>query len=256
MAPVHHFTPTRTTVFSVPIPFSQRLTPATKELIAVIRRHPVLAGILAVLAIVFELFGVFIGFAPIGVLLIPITVIALFLVRRRTRTHTDTGRSEAIAAAFYFSLSTVAVLALIQAIPYGRAHSNPPVTGEPKWDSPRTRELTVRACYGCHSNEVDYPSYASVAPVSWMVQRHVEEGRGELNFSTFDVSTHGADDAVETILEGSMPPSYYTRFGLHSEAKLTDAEIQELVAGLRATFEASGVKSEYEKHGDYDKDED
>jgi hypothetical protein len=114
----------------------------------------------------------------------------------------------------------------------------------------------VRACYGCHSNEVDYPAYASVAPISWMVQRHVEEGRDELNFSTFDVSTHGADDAVETILDGSMPPSYYTRFGLHPEAKLTDAEIQELVAGLRATFAASGVTSEGKERGDYNKDED
>lgn len=240
----------------MPLPFSKYLTPLTKELIVVIKRHPVLTAVLAVLAIVFELFGVLIGFAPIGVLLIPIAVIALYLVRRRTRTNKDAGRSEAIAASFYFALSTVAVLALIQAVPYGRAHSNPPVTGEPKWDSPRTRELTVRACYGCHSNEVEYPAYASVAPISWMVQRHVEEGRGELNFSTFDVSTKGADDAVETILDGSMPPSYYTRFGLHPEAKLTDAEIQELVTGLRATLAASGVTSEDKGNGDYDKDED
>lgn len=256
MAPAHHSTRMRTTVSFVQFPFSERLTPLTKELFEVIKRHRVLTGVLVLLAIVFELFGVLIGFAPVGVLLVPIAVIALYLVRRRTRAGKDTGRSEAIATAFYFALSTVAVLVLIQAIPYGRAHSNPPVTGEPKWDSPRTRELTVRACYGCHSNEVDYPAYASVAPISWMVQRHVEEGRSELNFSTFDVSTHGADDAVETILEGSMPPSYYTRFGLHSEAKLTDAEIQELVAGLKATFAASGVKSEGDEHGDYDKDED
>lgn len=256
MARAHHFTPTGTTVFFVPNPLSRHLTPATKDVLAVVRRHPILTGILVVLAIVLQLFGVFIGFAPIGVLLVPIAVIALYLVRRRTRTDKDTGRSEAIAAAFYFALSTVAVLVLIQAVPYGRAHSNPPVTGEPKWDSPRTRELTVRACYGCHSNEVEYPAYASVAPISWMVQRHVEEGRGELNFSTFDVSTYGADEAVETILEGSMPPSYYTRFGLHPESKLTDSEIQELVAGLRATFVASGVKSEDKEHGDYDKDED
>ena len=238
------------------IPFSERLTPLTKELMVVIRRHPILTGSLIVLAIVFELFGVLIGFPQIGVLLVPIAVISLYLVRRRTRAGKDTGRSEAIATAFYFALSTVAVLALIQAIPYGRTHSNPPVTGEPKWDSPRTRELTVRACYGCHSNEVDYPAYASVAPISWMVTSHVSEGREKLNFSTFDVSTHGADDAVETILDGSMPPSYYTRFGLHPEAKLTDAEIQELVAGLKATFAASGVTSEDKEHGDYDKDED
>ncbi|MBT5773677.1 MAG: cytochrome C, partial [Dehalococcoidia bacterium] len=39
----------------------------------------------------------------------------------------------------------------IQLVPYGRAHSNPPVTGEPAWDSPRTEELVRRACFDCHS---------------------------------------------------------------------------------------------------------
>ena len=35
----------------------------------------------------------------------------------------------------------VIVLAAIQFVPYGRDHKNPPVAGEPKWDSPRTHEL-------------------------------------------------------------------------------------------------------------------
>lgn len=236
-------------------PLVRYLTPATKDLWQIIRRHPIVTGVLVVLALVFEIFGVLIGFAPIGVLLVPIAAIALFFVRRRAQKSTNTGTAEVLAIASYFALSTVAVFALIQFIPYGRAHSNPPVTGEPKWDSPRTRELTVNACYGCHSNEVEYPSYASVAPISWMVQRHVDEGRGELNFSTFDVSTRGADDAIETILDGSMPPSYYTRFGLHPEAKLTDAEIQELVSGLRATFAQSGITGDNE-YGERENDED
>lgn len=256
MAPAHLSTPARTTVFSVQIPFSRRLAPLTKEFIPVVKRHPVLSGSLVLLAIIFEVFGVLIGFPQIGVLLLPIGAIALYLVRRRTRAGKETGRAEAIAAMSYFALSTVAVFALIQAIPYGRSHANPPVTGEPKWDSPRTRELTVRACYGCHSNEVDYPAYASVAPISWMVASHVSGGRNNLNFSTFDVSKRGAHDAVEVILEGSMPPPYYTRFGRHPEARLSDAEIQELVDGLRKTFAQSGVTSHGGDYGDKEKDND
>ena len=45
----------------------------------------------------------------------------------------------------------------LQLVPYGRAHSNPPTIAEPAWDSPRTRELAVRACFGCHSNQTAWP---------------------------------------------------------------------------------------------------
>jgi len=30
---------------------------------------------------------------------------------------------------------------LIQFIPYGHSHTNPPARGEPSWNSPQTREL-------------------------------------------------------------------------------------------------------------------
>src|SRR6476661_114190 len=75
------------------------------------------------------------------------------------------------------------VFALMQAVPYGRTHSNPAVLGEPAWDSPRTRELAVRACFNCHSNETRWPWYADVAPFSWVVQLDVQNARDTLNFS-------------------------------------------------------------------------
>ena len=50
-------------------------------------------------------------------------------------------------------VGVVIVLAAIQFVPYGRDHKNPPVTGEPKWDSPGTHELYNRACKDCHSND-------------------------------------------------------------------------------------------------------
>ena len=36
------------------------------------------------------------------------------------------------------------VLLGIQLVPYGRAHTNPPVTAEPAWDRAQTRELARR----------------------------------------------------------------------------------------------------------------
>ena len=47
----------------------------------------------------------------------------------------------------------IAVFVLLQLVPYGHAHTNPPVVHEPTWDSPQTRELVARACFDCHSAE-------------------------------------------------------------------------------------------------------
>lgn len=132
-------------------------------------------------------------------------------------------------------LGMLLVGAIIQVVPYGRDHSNPPITAEPAWDSPETRALTVRACFDCHSNEVEYPWYANVAPFSWAIQTHIEEGRSDLNFSEWDRRQKNADESAETVRDGEMPPDYFTRF-THPEARFTDAEEQQLIRGLVATF--------------------
>ena len=44
------------------------------------------------------------------------------------------------------------LFALIQLIPCGRSHKNPPVVQEPNWDA-QTRLIAKKACIGCHSNE-------------------------------------------------------------------------------------------------------
>jgi hypothetical protein len=130
------------------------------------------------------------------------------------------------------ALSLLGGFLLIQLVPY--RVSNPPVRNEPKWDSPRTRQLAVAACFDCHSNEVKTPWYGKVAPVSWLVTNHVNDGRAALNFSEWNGG--GGGDASETVRQGSMPPSYYTLFGLHSNAKLTKAERDELARGLDASL--------------------
>jgi mono/diheme cytochrome c family protein len=123
---------------------------------------------------------------------------------------------------------------LIQFVPY--RVSNPPVGQEPNWDSPRTRQLAVAACFDCHSNETHTTWWEDVAPLSWWITNHVKEGRAALNFSEWGSHPGGSDDAAETVVNGSMPPDYYTWFGMHSNAKLTPAERAELAAGLRKTL--------------------
>ena len=121
---------------------------------------------------------------------------------------------------------------LIQLIPYGHNHTNPPVVQEPNWDSPRTRELAKRACFDCHSNESTWPWYSNIAPVSWLVQHDVEEGRSALTFSDWRVSRR-TEELAEIVLEGEMPPATYLI--MHPQAKLSTNEKQELASGLMAT---------------------
>ena len=122
----------------------------------------------------------------------------------------------------------------IQAIPYGRDHSNPPTRQEPPWDSQQTRTMVADACFDCHSNRTSWPWYSNVAPVSWLVQRDVDGGREKLNFSEWDRPQPEAGEAAESVQEGEMPPRQYRL--LQSSARLSAAERQALVQGLEATF--------------------
>lgn len=128
----------------------------------------------------------------------------------------------------------VGVFVVMQLVPYGRDHTNPPVKAEPQWTSPEVRALAVRACFDCHSNETKWPGYSNVAPVSWLVQHHVDEGRHELNFSEFDRPQKHAKDAEEELREGEMPMGGYV--AMHAEAKLTDAEKKQLGDAFIAMF--------------------
>jgi hypothetical protein len=133
-------------------------------------------------------------------------------------------------------LAILGLFVLIQLVPYGRDHSNPPVVAEPAWDSPHTRALAAAACFDCHSNETAWPWYTSVAPFSWLTQNDVDSGRATLNFSQWN-RPQEAGDVAEMISGGEMPPWYYRL--IHSGARLSDQERQQLIAGLQATFRAS-----------------
>jgi hypothetical protein len=134
------------------------------------------------------------------------------------------------------AIAIIAVFLLIQLVPYGRNHSNPPVQSEPNWDSPDTRALAKTACFDCHSNETNWGRwYESVAPASWLVQRDVEEGRQWLNFSEWDQGgkPREMEEIGESLQNGWMPPSQYLI--LHPEAKLTQEQINALSTGFQAT---------------------
>ncbi len=143
----------------------------------------------------------------------------------------------------------MAALVVVQLVPYGRDHTNQPVVAEPAWDSTQTRALSVRACFDCHSNETVWPWYSNVAPLSWLVQSHIEEGRSEINFSEWNRTQKKADESAESVRDREMPPLYY--LVTHPQARLNQVEKDTLVRGLVATFgDDDGGEGREEGHDD------
>jgi hypothetical protein len=134
------------------------------------------------------------------------------------------------------ALALAAILAIAQLVPYGRNHTNPAIVAEPNWNEPATRELARRACFDCHSNQSRWPWYSHVAPISWVVQHDVDEGREVLNFSEWHRSFEEAGESAETVLNKEMPPSTY--LVAHPEARLTPSERKQLADGLNRSLGA------------------
>lgn len=121
-------------------------------------------------------------------------------------------------------------IALIQFIPVDR--TNRPVQRQENFvdvmqTPPEIRRLLKNACYDCHSNETVYPGYAYVAPVSWSIKNHVNEGREHLNFSewsTFnrDLKKNMLESTAADLKQDRMPMPGYVVY--HPEAKLSAAE--------------------------------
>ena len=124
---------------------------------------------------------------------------------------------------------------VIQLVPYGRSHANPSVTKGIAWDSQRTQDLFNGACGDCHSNLTTWPVESNVAPMSWLIQHDVDEGRNTLNVSEWDRPQQpDLGQVTSAIQEGEMPPLQYKV--LHPGGRLSDSEKADLVAGLTKTY--------------------
>jgi mono/diheme cytochrome c family protein len=144
------------------------------------------------------------------------------------------------------ALGLLGTFLALQLVPYGRDHTNPPISGEPIWDAPQTRALAKQACFDCHSNETEWPGYASIAPASWLVQRDVNEGRAVLNFSEWTRPQEEAKEAAEEVREGEMPPAAYTL--VHAHARLNPADRDRLAQGLARTLGVALEREARERH--------
>lgn len=106
------------------------------------------------------------------------------------------------------------------------------------------------ACYDCHSDQPRYPWYASVAPISWNIGKHIEEGRDELNFSKWGTYSakrrdHKLEEMIEEVEGDKMPLPNYVR--MHKEAKLSEEQVQMLKTWI--TAERAKIAPELEEAG-------
>jgi hypothetical protein len=135
----------------------------------------------------------------------------------------------------YIAVTLLALFVVIQFIPLGKEHSNPPVAIEPKWDNEQTRAVAKMACFDCHSNETIWPWYSNIAPVSWLVYYDVIDGRRRMNFSDWgNIHLREPGEIASVINDGEMPPLQYLL--IHTSARLTSAQKTQLINGLLKTF--------------------
>lgn len=87
--------------------------------------------------------------------------------------------------------------------------------------------ILQRSCNDCHSNNTHYPWYSNIQPVYWWLQKHINDGKKELNFSTFASYTpkrqvHKLNETIEQIKSGEMPLNSY--LWIHHDAKLNTTD--------------------------------
>lgn len=80
------------------------------------------------------------------------------------------------------------------------------------------------ACYDCHSSNTDYPFYANIQPVGWILNNHIKNGKDKLNFSDFGAYSRRRQisklrSIISQIKDDKMPLSSYGL--IHKDAVLT-----------------------------------
>ncbi|MBL4939501.1 MAG: heme-binding domain-containing protein [Lutibacter sp.] len=94
------------------------------------------------------------------------------------------------------------------------------------------QNLFKKSCYDCHSNNTSYPWYNKIQPASWFLEKHIKEGKEELNFSEFGAYSKRKQKSklksiISQIRDDEMPMLSYTL--IHGDAKLSTNEKQLII---------------------------
>ncbi|MCD6173411.1 MAG: heme-binding domain-containing protein [Sulfurimonas sp.] len=128
-------------------------------------------------------------------------------------------------------IGIVLVLVLIQFIPLEK--TNPKIDKTIALHTDKNiMKILKKSCYDCHSNETKWSIYSDIAPLSFSVLSHVNDGRKALNFSKWkniklSIKKARFKRAIKTVNNEMMPLSSYLMF--HEEAKMSKEDRKILV---------------------------
>lgn len=97
------------------------------------------------------------------------------------------------------------------------------------------KEAFQNACLDCHSDNTKYVWYHNIAPVSWMVNKHITDGKKELNLSEWKTlddydKIKALEDMKQEIERGTMLLKPYVM--MHREAKLDEETKKAMIAWI------------------------
>jgi len=138
----------------------------------------------------------------------------------------------------YFLLLALAALVIIQFIrPEKNDSGYESVMTFEKETTPSVEvaEILKINCYDCHSDQTNYPWYAEIAPVSFWIEEHIEDGQKHFNVSQWSTYStkkkdHKLEELIEFVEEGEMPLDSYT--WLHGDLSEDDTKLILQWAGL------------------------
>lgn len=124
----------------------------------------------------------------------------------------------------YLLAGFVVLVGFIQIIPYEFEEMLDTPIEEEIVTPIEVKEILVRSCYDCHSSSVEMPWYSDIAPFSWSIKSHIEEGRDIVNFSIFSSYDKAKQKELYEKIDESvtirMPLPSYLWF--HDEARMSE----------------------------------
>lgn len=139
------------------------------------------------------------------------------------------------------TIIVLVLFAIMQFLPIGQRKTDEAVLSndfiQVEKPSNEIAQILQTSCYDCHSEATKSTWYSDIAPVSWWLNHHINDGKKHLSFSqwgTYDQERkeHKIEECVELVEEGEMPLSSYTF--MHGDAKLDEKKRDLLVSYFKS----------------------